>query len=582
MPIRLLPPELTAKIAAGEVVERPASVVKELLENALDAGARSIAVEIEAAGTRRIRVTDDGRGIPSAEITLALARHATSKLAQAEDLEHITTLGFRGEALASIASVARVTLASRSADEAKGAQVHVEGGSGGAVQPVGAPPGTTVTVEDLFFAVPARLKFLKSELTERRQIELVVSRYALAYPQVRFALDVGGRPALRSSGSGDRREALASVFGLDEARQMLELQPPPVAGDIIVSGFASPPSLTRSNRKEIILFVNGRWIQDAALTAAVVQAYHTLLMIGRYPMAAVFIALPTEDVDVNVHPAKSEVRFRSAERVFSAVQRTLRTTLMRSGAGVAAAASDWRGAGWVAHVEPSAAIAWPDRSSLQAAPATDSGAPPAPTSLPASAGLPHVHLPLLRVIGQVGTTYIVAEGPDGLYLIDQHAAHERVLFEQFLRERDEHRISQPMLAPVVFEVPAAQAGLLQAELETLQRLGFDIQPFGGSSFQVRAVPQLVQGADPVQAVRAVVEEFEEDETPLAREKERRLIARICKRVAVKGGQTLSSSEQEDLVSRLEACDSPRTCPHGRPTMVHLSVDLLERQFGRRD
>ncbi|OGO47064.1 MAG: hypothetical protein A2Z30_06645 [Chloroflexi bacterium RBG_16_64_43] len=581
MPIRLLPPELTAKIAAGEVVERPASVVKELLENGLDAGARSIAIEIEAAGTRRIRVTDDGRGIPSAEIALALERHATSKLAQAEDLEHITTLGFRGEALASIASVARVTLASRSADEAQGAQVHVEGGSVGTVQPIGAPPGTTVTVDDLFFAVPARLKFLKSELTERRQIELVVSRYALAYPQVRFALDVGGRPVLRSSGSGDRREAMASVFGLDEARTMLELHPPPAAGEISVTGFASPPSLTRSNRKEIILFVNGRWIQDAALTAAVVQAYHTLLMVGRYPMAAVFISLPAEEVDVNVHPAKSEVRFRSADRVFSAVQRTLRGTLMHSGAGVAAAASDWRGPGWVAHSEPSAAIAWPDRSSPPAAPASSSEAPPALASLPASAALPNVHLPLLRVIGQVGTTYIVAEGPDGLYLIDQHAAHERVLFEQFLRERDENRVSQPMLTPVVFEVPAALAGLLQADLETLRRLGFDIQPFGGSSFQVRAVPHLVQGADPVQAVRSVVEEFEEDETPLAREKERRLIARICKRVAVKGGQALNFSEQEDLVSRLEACESPRTCPHGRPTMIHLSVDLLERQFGRR-
>jgi len=581
MPIRLLPPELTAMIAAGEVVERPASVVKELLENALDADARSIAIEIEAAGTRRIRLTDDGRGIPSAEITLALERHATSKLAQAEDLQHITTLGFRGEALASIASVARVTLASRSADEARGAQVHVEGGSVGAVHPVGAPPGTTVTVEDLFFAVPARLKFLKSELTERRQIELVVSRYALAYPQVRFALDVGARPVLRSSGSGDRREALATVFGLDEARQMLELQPPPSAGEIVVSGFASPPSLTRSNRKEIVLFVNGRWIQDAALTAAVVQAYHTLLMVGRYPMAAVFITLPAGEVDVNVHPAKSEVRFRSAERVFSAVQRTLRSTLMHSGAGVAAAASNWSGSGWVARREASAAIAWPVRSCPPRAPAIDAGTSAAPASLPASAMLPEVHLPLLRVIGQVGATYIVAEGPDGLYLIDQHAAHERVLFEQFLREQDEHRISQPMLAPVVFEVPAAQAGLLQAELDTLRRLGFDIQPFGGSSFQVRAVPHLVQGADPVQAVRAVVEEFEEDETPLARQKERLLIARICKRVAVKGGQSLTSTEQEDLVSRLESCSSPRTCPHGRPTMIHLSVDLLERQFGRR-
>lgn len=581
MPIRLLPPELTAKIAAGEVIERPASVVKELLENALDAGARSIAVEIEAAGTRRIRVTDDGRGIPAAEISLALERHATSKLAQAEDLEHITTLGFRGEALASIASVARVTLASRSADEAIGAQIHVEGGRAGAVKPLGAAQGTTVIVEDLFFAVPARLKFLKSELTERRQIELVVSRYALAYPRVRFALDVGGRPMLRTSGSGDHREALASVFGLDEARQMLELQPPPSASDISVSGFASPPSLTRSNRKEIILFVNGRWIQDAALSAAVVQAYHTLLMVGRYPMAAVFVSVPPDDVDVNVHPAKSEVRFRSAERVFSAVQRTLRTTLMQSGAGAASEASGWRAAGWAERSKTPVESAWLLPPVSPAPTFADDESRNAVDLPPAGVAMPHLHLPLLRVIGQVGATYIVAEGPDGLYLIDQHAAHERILFEQFLRERDEHRISQPMLAPVVFEVPAAQAGLLQAELETLRDLGFDVQAFGGSSFQVRAVPHLVQTADPVQAVRAVVEEFEEDETPLAREKERRLIARICKRVAVKGGQTLSATEQEDLVSRLESCASPRTCPHGRPTMIHLSVDLLERQFGRR-
>jgi len=586
MPIRLLSPELTAKIAAGEVVERPASVVKELLENALDAGAHSIAIEIEAAGTRRIRVSDDGCGIPPAEVALALERHATSKMSQAEDLEHILTLGFRGEALASIAAVSRLTLTSRTHDAPHGAELRAEGGQLSPVQPVGSPLGTTVTVEDLFFAVPARLKFLKSDLTERRQIEIVVSRYALAYAGVRFALDINGRPVLRSSGSGNQREALASVFGLDEARQMIELQPLASTAAIQVTGFASPPSLTRSSRKEVILFVNGRWIQDSALTAAVVQAYHTLLMVGRYPMAAVFITLPAEEVDVNVHPAKSEIRFRTGERVFSAVQRTLRAALMQSGAGAALAATDWSQAGWGGRHEAltrgeAPVPAAPPEAALR----SDDGPHPAQAvdnAGPMSeASLPHVHLPLLRVIGQVGTTYVVAEGPDGLYLIDQHAAHERVLFEQFLRERGNRQASQPMLTPVVFELPAAQAALLQTELATLQNLGFDVESFGGSSFQVRAVPHVMQAADPVQAVRAVVEEFEENETPLAREKERRLIARICKRAAVKGGQVLTIAEQEELVSRLEACASPRTCPHGRPTMIHLSVDLLERQFGRR-
>jgi DNA mismatch repair protein MutL len=257
MPIRLLPPDLTAKIAAGEVVERPASVVKELLENALDAGARSITVEVEAAGVRRIRVIDDGAGIPSAELALALERHATSKMASAEDLERVTTLGFRGEALASIAAVARLTLTSRTAEEARAAAVDAAGGRVGAVRAVGAPVGTSVTVVDLFFAVPARLKFLKSELTERRQIELVVSRYALAYAGVRFALDVGGRPVLRSSGSGDRREALASVFGLDEARQMIELAPLPSTGEVEVSGCQpAQPDAFQSQRDHP--FVNGR------------------------------------------------------------------------------------------------------------------------------------------------------------------------------------------------------------------------------------------------------------------------------------------------------------------------------------
>lgn len=585
MAIHLLPPEVASQIAAGEVVERPASVVKELVENALDAGARNITVQVEGAGTRLIRVTDDGSGIPSAEIPLTVERHATSKLSTAADLQRIATLGFRGEALASIAAVSRLKLISRPASEEQGASISVDGGRATAPKLTGAPPGTSVTVEDLFFSVPARRKFLKSEQTERRQIDLLVSRYALAFSEVRFRLAQEGREVLRTSGSGDRREALAAVFGVDVARSMLPLQPLSATSLVSVEGFVSPPSRSHSNRRDILLFVNRRWIQDGALTTAVVQAYHTLLMVGRYPLAALFLSLPPEEVDVNVHPAKNEVRFRNPNAVFAAVQKTIRQNLIQF-APVAGTAELRAGAAWGRgeHGDRPVSPDWhflepgPFRPGLpengKTAPAWAPAWPRQEPSAPAS-------FPPLRVLGQVGATYIVAEGPDGLYLIDQHAAHERVLYEGMMRNLGAEGVAQSLLQPVLIELPAPSAQLIRDELTSLQRIGFDIEAFGENAFRIRAIPPALQRLGAEEAIRAVLEDLEGEEPPLAQGREARLIARVCKRAAVKGGQALPVDEQEALLKKLEECESPRTCPHGRPTMIRLSVDLLERQFGRR-
>lgn len=575
MPIHLLPPEVASQIAAGEVIERPASVVKELLENALDAGARSIKIAIEEAGKKLIEVADDGSGIPSTELELAVSRHATSKLSRSDDLFSISTLGFRGEALAAIGSVSRLTITSRTIDEAEGARLHVEGGKPGRLTKVGTTVGTTVRVEDLFFNVPARLKFLKSDVTERRAIDTLVTRYALAYPGIRFRLTDGKNSILQTTGDGDRRSILAALYGVDVARQMLEIVSEEEGFGL--AGYISPTSLTRSNRREITFFINGRWVHDVSLNAALLRAYHTLLMVGRYPLTALFLEIPPEEVDVNVHPAKAEVRFRNQDRIFSFVQRSARKALLAYSPVPDAAPGLWgshfdgprhTGLDW--------AIAHDEELPRNGSESVET--PHASTPEPAS----FASIPLLRLVGQIGATYLVAEGPDGLYLVDQHAAHERVLFEKLMAQRGSQNIpSQSLLTPAVVTLPPQGAALLASNMQALQNFGFDVEEFGPNTFQIRAMPALFAGSDPAQAIGALVEDFEEDETPFQNEIEARLAGRVCKRMAVKAGQVLSGEEQRVLLRDLEACDSPRTCPHGRPTMIHLSVDMLERQFGRR-
>lgn len=584
MPIHLLPSEVASQIAAGEVVERPASVIKELLENALDAKASQVSIHVEGAGKRLVEIADNGCGIPAAELALALERHATSKLERADDLFRIATLGFRGEALASIGSVARLTLTSRPAAAEGGARLRVEGGHVGQLELVGAPVGTVVRVEDLFYNVPARLKFLKQDATERRHIDELVTRYALAYPHVRFHLHQDGRPALMTSGNGDRREVLATLYGVDIARQMLEVISE--EDGLRVTGFISPTSLTRSNRREIIFFVNGRPVQDASLSAALMQAYHTLLMVGRYPLAAMFLEIDPEAVDVNVHPTKAEVRFRSSDQVFRGVQRAVRRALLaHNPLPEVSPGFAWSSAAASTRPSPQPGLDWGMVSAEQQAGSSMPEFPPPQGPIqPVQPALPGTRMPLLRLVGQVASAYLVAEGPDGLYLIDQHAAHERILFERFmaLRAQSPNGIpAQSLLEPQAVELPPASARLVEDQMEALNDLGFKVEPFGRGTFLVRAIPALLAGMNPAAALAVLVEDFEEDETPLQAEVEARIVARVCKRAAVKAGKILSAEEQRTLLADLEACQSPRTCPHGRPTMILLSVDLLERQFGRR-
>ncbi len=569
VPIQLLSKELRSQIAAGEVVERPASVVKELVENALDAGADHIQIRILDAGKSLIQVTDNGAGILEDEIELAVTRHATSKLSTVKDLSNIRSLGFRGEALAAIASVSRFHLVSRNNENEKGTDISVEAGKLQGKSRLGAPVGTQVRVEDLFFNVPARRKFQKSGRSELGRIFDLISRYALIRPDVRFSLEVENKTRLQTSGKGDHREVLAEIFTPNIANRMIALD---VKDEKLqLGGFLGPLDVTRSNRAGINLFVNGRWIRDIALTSAILQAYRGMLMVGRFPIATIFIDLPPDQIDVNVHPTKAEIRFLDGENIFRSVSRGIKRALMAH-TPVSRIDPSLR---WQANIEP---ILKQEKGLKQSELHLD------PTNVPTEQktqlDLPNVSNPLLRLVGQVGQTYIVAEAPDGIYLVDQHAAHERVLYEKFQSQRATME-SQILLEAVQVEVNAKETELLNEQLELLNDISFSVESFGPQQFIIRAIPVLLIGSDPESALRVIIEDFEEDEGLLEKEKDAKLIARICKSASIKAGQSLSIEEQEGLLTDLEACESPRTCPHGRPTMIHLSVDLLEKQFGRK-
>jgi len=599
MSIRILSEQIASQIAAGEVVERPSSVVKELVENAIDAGAKTVNIEVRGGGRQLIQVADDGQGIASDEIETAFRRHATSKLEVAADLDAIETLGFRGEALAAISAVSRVTAVSRTSEEDAGTRLTLEGAELTSRERVGAPIGTVIAVANLFYNVPARLNFLKSVTTEKKHIDEIVTRYALAYPEIRFRLTHDNRITFQSSG-GNLLDVLMAVYGAETARQLLELKEQARPADdesrkpsgIKVSGYVGPPGLNWSNRSQITLYVNGRWIKDNRLNYAVIQAYHTLLPVGRYPLAVVFISTSAENVDVNVHPAKTEVRFRQANAVFGALQRSVRQTLIADSpiphATHFSSVIDqgWGGVGGPAvsirhgdgRIPAELDLKWGGESSiLSSGDGMDESS--AETSLAGK------KLPIMRVVGQVGASYIITEGPDGLYLIDQHAAHERILYEKFMADWEEKQsqegiASQGLVSGVAVQLSPAQSTLLSEQLELMEKIGFGIEPFGPNSYMVRSVPALLTKLDPSRALLDVVEDLERGDVPLRMKIEARIILRVCKSAAIKAGQTLSSQEMEVMIRQLEQCQNPHTCPHGRPTLIHLSATQLAKEFGR--
>lgn len=585
MPIVQLPRDVSSKIAAGEIIERPASVVKELVENSLDARSTKVSLEIRSGGIEYIRVADDGTGIPAREVELAFHRFATSKLSNVEDLESVSTLGFRGEALPSIAAVSSVSFVTRTEDSDGGMLVEVTDGKHLSAKPHGAPPGTSATVRHLFRGLPARRKFLRTPATEASRVQAVLTRYILSFPAVQFEMESDGRTPLSSPGSGDPKEAVSAVYGARTAEAMLELTPAPGEGEqlVKVSGLIGSPSQDWANRSRISIFVNGRWVQDRMLSYALEEAYRGFLMERRFPIAVVNLGVPHESVDVNVHPTKTEVRFRHQEQVFSAIQQAVRHTLTADSPvpeiGRPSLGSSFTPARPLAAPSSAKGPTVPTPLSSFHAASAHVGADVSETGSPRPPILPMDALPVLRVLGQVRTTYIAAEGPDGVYLIDQHAAHERVLFER-VREESLSVGSevQSLMEPATVDLEPRQAEVVESNLELLTTMGFRVEPFGTGSYVLRAVPRLMSSGDPGRGFVEVLD-LMADGGGFESWEERAAYSIAC-HGAIRAGKTLTEEEMSELARQLEACQQPHTCPHGRPTMIHLSSARLEREFGR--
>ena len=494
MTIKILEPEIVSKIAAGEVIERPASVVKELIENSLDAGATQIAVEAQGGGVELIKVSDNGAGIPASELELAFHRYATSKIGNLDDLEKISSLGFRGEALSSIAAVAEIEILSQpritpeqirgGATETVSSYIYLRNGEVVRKESRARPQGTTITVRRLFRYLPARLKFLKSTNTENSHIAHLLSQYSLAFPEVKFNLVLDKRPSLHTTGNGDLRGVVSEIYGSELAQSILEVEqvalgappPDPRIKDKLakVSGLISPPSLTRSTRNYLSFFVNRRWVRSPLLVRAIEEAYRGLLMDGRHPIAIINLSMPSHELDVNIHPAKAQIKFCHEQAVFSNVQKAIEESLARTPIARPKVTSFSPGSGQWQH----------PRMLMDSEPVF------------AVAQLPTMELPLLRVVGQLANTYIIAEGPDGLYLIDQHAAHERILYDRILTQWSQKEVEvQGLLQPITIELSPREEEALKAGKEFLAEFGFTIEPFGNRSYVIRAIPALMISAN---------------------------------------------------------------------------------------
>jgi DNA mismatch repair protein MutL len=581
--IRILPSHTVNRIAAGEVIERPAAAVKELVENALDAGARRIAIAVDGGGIDRIEVTDDGCGMEPDGLALAVLRHATSKLAD-DDLVHIATLGFRGEALPSIGAAARLTIISRTACGAHAAEIRVEAGQISDVAPTAGPPGTRVVVQDLFFATPARRKFLKNPRTEAEHVEVAVRRLALAAPEVAFRLDVDGR-VLFDLPAQDRHGRVAALFGREAAEVMVKVDGE--RGVLRIAGYACSPAVTRATATAQALTVNGRPVADPVLKTAVRVAYRDVIAVGRHPLVALWLDLPPAELDVNVHPAKTELRFHDSAAVRSLVIGGIGRALAgAAGVAVPAPRPSLRLMHSRASPAPYQAVPLPvieaDRPSGLAETQLGFGAPPAARMLGIADPAPD-H-PLGAPVAQVLDTYVIAVAADGsLVLVDQHAAHERLTHEA-LREQmlDGGVRTQPLLLPAVVDLPSADASRLLARAAELARLGLEIEAFGPGALMVRALPAVLGAAEPGSLLRDLADELLElDETTALHARLDAVIARLACHGSVRAGRRLNAVEMNALLRQMEVTPRAATCSHGRPTFLRLTKADLERLFGRR-
>ncbi len=599
--VHLLEEHVANQIAAGEVIERPASVVKELVENALDADARQVTVTIKQGGRSLVRVADDGWGMSRDDALLALERHATSKIEQADDLARIRSLGFRGEAIPSIASVSRFTLTTRERGALTGTKIQIDGGTIREVTDEGTPEGTSVEVRNLFYNLPARRKFLRTEPTERTHIEHALTLAALGNPGVGFRFLLDDHEKFNLAPTTDLRERLRELYGADLLAQLVPVDRE--RDGVTVSGLIGKPGISRSTRSQQHLFVNGRPVDSKGIGYALREGYHTALMRGQFPVTFLFITIDPGLVDVNIHPAKREVRFRDEYGVRQVVIDAVRSALAPSGetpqpiavhAGALPEAADaaldsfppLRLRGELALGTPmeTPSFAWqhtqPAADDAVVSPVADTDSlHRAPQRLTAGADQEEG---AWRVLGVIGQLYVLAESAEGLVLIDQHAAHERVLFEKMLRSLDAAEApSQKLLLPVTLELETRDAAFLRANLATFQKLGLGVSEFGDNTYLLDAVPPFFPVEQASQAFRQIIDELHQtgEQVHARRLGEDRIATTVC-RHAVKARDPLKGPELEGLLKQLHACDLPYTCPHGRPTMIQISYEELEKKFRR--
>lgn len=594
MPSRIviLPRETTDKIAAGEVVERPSSIVKELLENALDAGASEIIIELEKGGTRAIRVVDNGEGMEREDAVLAFERHATSKISDFEDLDGITSYGFRGEALPSIASVSKMEMITRKRGALSGSRIRVENGKVIENVETGCPEGTTVSAVDIFGSVPVRRKFLKKEAAEQSHCLEVITRTLLPRSGVRFRVIADGKPLLHIPATSDIAERVAMVLGVNVKDQLLPVERK--RGAVQVKGFTSRPDITRSSSKGILCYVNGRHVKDPLISHAVMTAYRSLMEARRYPQTVLCIDLPPGDVDVNVHPAKLEVRFRNPREVYEAVLfalagvlATITGRIEKHSAEEPAGYGEAMLPGFRGRVEEAlkryaAHGGGASAGAAKTRPVWDVPDDRRSIKTVETGERQSGFFSSLEYLGQIENTYLIFSGYRGMVIIDQHAAHERVLFEKLRAESEEGKLSsQRRLLPEVMDLPPGTASLAGDSRSLLGELGMDIEPFGGSSIRIHSIPALLSHLDPKTVILDVLEEIgERGKSPdLGELRERLLIGMACKG-AVKGREKLTKNEAEQLCRDLDAIPFSSHCPHGRPLFIQFEFRDLEKLFKR--
>jgi DNA mismatch repair protein MutL len=592
VPIRQLPDILINQIAAGEVVERPASVVKELVENALDAGARRVEIDLEEGGIRLIRIRDDGAGIAPEELPLAVARHATSKIASLDDLEAVATLGFRGEALPSIASVSRFSLSSRRNDGEHGASLEVEGGRIGSIVPKSHPQGTTVEVRDLFYNVPARRKFLRAERTELGHIEDWLRSLALARPDVELRVSHNGRPARRYRGDGDLAapDRLLETLGEEFAKNALRIDH--AGAGLRLHGWIAQPAYNRASADQQFLYVNRRSVRDRSVAHAVKQAYADVLFHGRQPAYVLFLELDPRTVDVNVHPAKHEVRFRESRLVHDFVYRTLQGALAETRAGSAANVALHAASSQSQAQSPAPAWSMPQSGlalrvdearaaygALYSANDAEAGKQ-APESIPQSRD--DAAPPLGYAIAQLHGIYILAENADGLIVVDMHAAHERIGYEKLKFAHDGEGLrTQPLLVPAVVAVSEREADVAERESATLAQLGFEVTRSGPQSLSLRSVPALLSDGDVEALLRDVLADLREHGESRRIESARdELLSTMACHAAVRAHRRLTTPEMNALLREMEATERSGQCNHGRPTWTRFSLADIDKWFLR--